>query len=78
MRTDALRDEFNRKIEEIRTDMLAQVRGDAKVTMRDQNTAIVISVILTVLASVVGLMFSFSSAPALPGRCGGCWTAPAR
>jgi len=59
MRSDALRDEFNRKIDEIRSDMLAQVRADAKVTMRDQNTAIVISVILTVLASVVGLLFSF-------------------
>jgi class 3 adenylate cyclase len=58
MRSDALRDEFNRKIDEIRADMLAQVRADAKVTMRDQNTAIVISVILTVLASVVGLLFS--------------------
>jgi len=59
MRSDTLRDEFNRKIDEIGTDMLAQVRADAKVTMRDQNTAIVISVILTVLASVVGLLFSF-------------------
>jgi adenylate cyclase len=58
MRSDALRDEFNRKIDEIRTDMLALVRADAKVTMRDQNTAIVISVILTVLASVAGLLFS--------------------
>jgi class 3 adenylate cyclase len=58
MRSDALRDEFNRKIDEIRSDMLAQVRADAKVTMRDQNTAIVISIILTVLASVLGLLFS--------------------
>ena len=58
MRSDTLRDEFNHKIDEIRSDMLAQVRADAKVTMRDQNTAIVISVILTVLASVVGLLFS--------------------
>jgi adenylate cyclase len=58
-RSDTLRDEFNRKVDEIRSDMLAQVRADAKVTMRDQNTAIVISVILTVLASVAGLLFSF-------------------
>jgi class 3 adenylate cyclase len=58
-RSDELRDEFNRKVEAIRTDMLGQVRADAAVTMRNQNTAIVISVILTVLASVVGLLFSF-------------------
>ncbi|WP_108512062.1 adenylate/guanylate cyclase domain-containing protein [Bradyrhizobium algeriense] len=59
VRSDTLRDEFNQRIEEIRTDMLAQVRADARITMRDQNTATVISVILTVLASVVGLLFSF-------------------
>jgi HAMP domain-containing protein len=58
IRSDTLRDEFNRKIDEIRSDMLGQVRADAKITMRDQNTAIVISVILTVLASVAGLLFS--------------------
>lgn len=58
-RSDELRDEFNRKVEAIRTDMLEQVRADAAVTMRNQNTAIIISVILTVLASVVGLLFSF-------------------
>jgi class 3 adenylate cyclase len=57
-RSDTLRDEFNQKVEEIRTDMLGQVRADAKVTMRDQNTAIIISVILTALASCVGLLFS--------------------
>jgi class 3 adenylate cyclase len=57
-RSDMLRDEYSRKVEEIRMDMMAQVRADAKVTMQDQNTAIVISVILTVLASVVGLLFS--------------------
>ncbi len=38
--------------------MLSQVRGEAVMTMRDQRTAIVISVILTLLAGVLGLMFS--------------------
>jgi adenylate cyclase len=66
-RTDTLRDEFNRKIEEIRTDMLTQVRADAKVTMRDQNTAIVISVILTVLASILGLLFSLFISTGITG-----------
>jgi adenylate cyclase len=58
-RSDTLRDEFDQRVEDIRTDMLAQVRADANVTMRNQQTAIAISVILTVLASVVGLLFSF-------------------
>jgi class 3 adenylate cyclase len=56
---DALRDEFIRKVEDIRTDMLAQVRIDAVVTMRDQQRAITISAILTVLAAILGLTFSF-------------------
>ena len=53
-----MRDEFNQRIEDIRTDMLAQVRSDAVMTMRDQKTAIVISVVLTVLAAILGLMFA--------------------
>ena len=57
-RSDMLRDEFSQKVEEIRMDMMAQVRADAKATMRDQTTAITISVILTVLASILGLLFS--------------------
>ncbi|WOH50006.1 adenylate/guanylate cyclase domain-containing protein [Bradyrhizobium sp. sBnM-33] len=59
VRTDELRDEFNRKIEEIRHDMLEQVRSDAAVTMRDQQRAIVISAIVTMLAAILGLTFAF-------------------
>ncbi|MDI1267250.1 MAG: adenylate/guanylate cyclase domain-containing protein [bacterium] len=57
-RTDTLRDEINQRIEGIRTEMLAQVRSDALMTMRDQRTAIVFSVILTLLAGILGLFFS--------------------
>jgi len=57
-RADTLRDQFSQKVEEIRKDMMAQVRSDSVVTMRDQQTAIIISLTLTVLAAVVGLMFS--------------------
>jgi class 3 adenylate cyclase len=57
-RTDALRDDFIKKTEEIRSDMLGQVRSDAMVTMRDQQRAITISVILTTLAAILGLTFS--------------------
>lgn len=58
IRADALRDEFNQKVEDIRKDMLAQVRSDAVATMRDQQKTIVISMIVTVLAAIVGLLFS--------------------
>jgi class 3 adenylate cyclase len=57
-RADVLRDQFSQKVEEIRKDMMAQVRSDSAVTMRDQQTAIIISLILTVLAAILGLMFS--------------------
>ena len=67
IRSDTLRDEFSQKVEEIRKDMMAQVRSDAVVTMRDQKTAIVISVVLTVLASVVGLLFSFFVSTGITG-----------
>jgi class 3 adenylate cyclase len=57
-RADELRDEFDQRIEGIRMDMMAQVRADAVVTMRDQQRAITISAILTVLAAILGLVFS--------------------
>jgi len=57
-RTDALRDEFNQKVEQIRMEMMDQVRSDSVVTMRDQQTAIVFSLILTLLAAILGLLFS--------------------
>ena len=57
-RVDALRDEFNQKVEEIRKDMMAQVRADTVATMGDQQKAIFISAILTVLAAILGLLFS--------------------
>jgi adenylate cyclase len=58
-RAEALRDEFNQKVDEVRTDMLAQVRADAALTTRDQQRSILISVILTALAAILGLLFSF-------------------
>jgi class 3 adenylate cyclase len=57
-RADALGDEFNQKVEEIRKDMMAQVRSDAMVTMRDQQTAIIVSATVTTLAAILGLMFA--------------------
>jgi class 3 adenylate cyclase len=57
-RIDALRDEFGRTIEAIRTDMMAQVRLDAVVTMGKQRQAILVSAIVTGLAATVGLLFA--------------------
>ena len=66
-RADMLRDELNQRIEGIRTDMLALVRGDARMTMSDQNTAIVISVVLTLLAGILGLVFSIFISTGITG-----------
>ena len=66
-RSDTLRDEFNDKVENIRKDMLAQVRSDAMATQRNQQTAIVISVILTALAAILGLLFSFFISTGITG-----------
>jgi class 3 adenylate cyclase/hemerythrin superfamily protein len=57
-RIDALRDELNQRIDSIRADMMAQVRADAAITMRDQGRNIAISAVLTALAAVLGLTFS--------------------
>lgn len=58
VRLDALRDDFNAKIDSIRADMLTQVRGDAVVTMGHQRQAIFISAIVTALAAILGLTVS--------------------
>jgi adenylate cyclase len=57
-RIDTLRDELNQRIDGIRTDMMAQVRVDAALTMRDQKRNIAISAVLTALAAILGLTFS--------------------
>jgi len=57
-RVDALRDEFDQKIDTIRADMLAQVHASAATVMRDQQRAILVSAIVTVLAAILGLIFA--------------------
>jgi adenylate cyclase len=57
-RIDTRRDELNKRIDGIRADMMAQVRADAAVTMRDQRRNIAISALLTALAAILGLTFS--------------------
>src|SRR5215468_1392137 len=57
-RVDSMRDEFNQKIDAIRADMLAQVSASSVTIIRNQKRAILISVLVTALAAVVGLVFA--------------------
>jgi nitrogen fixation/metabolism regulation signal transduction histidine kinase len=57
-RVDSLRDEFNQKIDAIRRDMLAQLYVSTATIMRNQQRAIWISAIVTVLAAILGLTVS--------------------
>jgi class 3 adenylate cyclase len=57
-RSDALRDEFNERIDQIRTGMLAQVHASAATVMVDQQRATWIAVIVTAIAAILGLLFA--------------------
>jgi adenylate cyclase len=55
---DALRDESNNKINDIRSDMLGQVCASATTVIRSQRRAIVISAIVTAVAALLGFAFA--------------------
>jgi adenylate cyclase len=55
---DALRDEFNHKVNDIRSDMLAQVFASTTTVIRSQRQAILISTIVTAVASTLGFVFA--------------------
>jgi len=57
-RTDQARDEFNQRIDQIRADMLAQVNASASVVLRNQQHAILITIVVTALAAALGLLFA--------------------
>lgn len=57
-RADTLREEFNNKINEIRSDMLTQVYASATTVISNQWRTILISAIVTTLAAVLGLLFA--------------------
>jgi class 3 adenylate cyclase len=69
-RTDALRDQFNQRIDEIRAGMLAQVHASAATVIINQQRAIWITVIVTAIAAILGLLFA--------GLVGGGITRPVR
>jgi class 3 adenylate cyclase len=56
--SDALRDEFDARIESIRSDMLAQVHADATTVRTAQNRTIIISAIVTGISAVLGFLFA--------------------
>ena len=55
---DALRDQFNQRIDGIRADMLKQVFASTSTVIGRQRQAIIISGIVTLLAAIVGFAFA--------------------
>src|SRR5260370_9951593 len=57
-RVDAFRDELNSKLDGIRADVLALLRADADLTTQKQRRVTLIAAFLTLLAAILGLVFS--------------------
>ncbi|MEA2900048.1 MAG: hypothetical protein QOJ84_5663 [Bradyrhizobium sp.] len=57
-RIDELRDDLDKKLDGIRADMLVLLRDDANKTVAKQQQVMLISVFLTMLAAVLGLVFA--------------------
>jgi class 3 adenylate cyclase len=57
-RIDELRDDLNKKLDSIRADMLDLLREDANQTVAKQQQVMLISVFLTMLAAVLGMVFA--------------------
>ncbi|HEV2153821.1 adenylate/guanylate cyclase domain-containing protein [Bradyrhizobium sp.] len=55
---DALRDQFNQRIDGVRADMLKQVFASTSTVIGRQHQAIIISAVVTILAAVVGFAFA--------------------
>jgi adenylate cyclase len=57
-RVDELRDELNQKLDGVRADMMALLRRDANMTVHKQQQVMLISIVLTLLAAILGLVFA--------------------
>ena len=57
-RADELRDELDEKINAVRTDMMKTSYGAVATIRSEQNRAVVISAVATILAAIVGLIFA--------------------
>ncbi|VIO65865.1 Adenylate cyclase 1 [Bradyrhizobium ivorense] len=58
LRADVLRDEFNTRVDAIRSDMLAQVAAAAATVMGAQQNAIIVSAVVTGIAAILGFVFA--------------------
>ncbi len=57
-RVDALRDELDRQLDAVRTNMIELLQADSAATARKQRTVTLVAIVLTVLAAASGLLFS--------------------
>lgn len=57
-RIDELRDDLDQKLDSVRADMLVLLRKDANLTISKQNQVLLISIVLTFLAAILGLVFA--------------------
>ncbi len=57
-RVDELRDDLNRQLDEVRSEMLDLLKADTAATLRRQQTVVVAAAVLTALAAALGLVFS--------------------
>ena len=58
VRIDTLRDELDQQLESVQSNMLAMLQSDGNMTAIKQRQSIAIAVALTVLAALLGLVFS--------------------
>src|ERR1700761_9534484 len=66
-RADELRAEFDKKINDIRADMLRQVHYSATTVISGQRQTIIISAIVTLIASVLGFVFAMMVGSGITG-----------
>jgi class 3 adenylate cyclase len=55
---DELRDELDRQLDTVRTEMIDLLRADSAATMRQQQKVVITAIVLTALAAALGLVFS--------------------
>jgi class 3 adenylate cyclase len=57
-RVDELRDDLDRQLDDVRTEMVSLLQVDSAATIRRQQTVVIIAMVLTGLAATLGLLFS--------------------
>ncbi len=57
-RVDEVRNEMDRQIDAVRTEMIELLRADSAATLRQQRVVVLVAIVLTALAATLGLVFS--------------------